>query len=56
MGTRPYNELNKRKLFKSGGNSYTLTIPIQLIRELRWQMNQEVIVERRGQEIVIKDA
>ncbi|HIA91639.1 TPA: AbrB/MazE/SpoVT family DNA-binding domain-containing protein [Candidatus Saccharibacteria bacterium] len=57
MGTRRFEESNIRKLFKSGqGRSYSLTIPIHLIRELRWQDNQELIIERDGNELRIRDA
>ena len=56
MGTRGFEERNRRSLQKNGGNGYSVTIPIHLVRELRWQVRQELIIERRGKELVIKDA
>jgi len=45
-----------RKLSKSGsGRSVAMTLPIELIRKLRWQRGQKVTIELRGKELVIKD-
>jgi len=32
-----------------------MTLPIEIIRELKWRDGQKVVVKRRGSEIVIKD-
>ncbi|MEX1026519.1 MAG: hypothetical protein WD049_00715 [Candidatus Paceibacterota bacterium] len=38
-------EENVRTLYKSGGVSYSLTLPISGIRALGWQEGQRVVVE-----------
>jgi len=45
---------NIRKLYKHS-NSYALTIPIGIVRELDWQKNQKVVVKKRGKGILIVD-
>ncbi len=44
-----------RKLTKSGGNSYYVTIPLDYIRNLKWQKGQKLVIQQKGEEIVIKD-
>ncbi|MDI6717978.1 MAG: hypothetical protein QMD86_02990 [Patescibacteria group bacterium] len=54
MARRPIPEENIRNIQKSR-RSYYITLPIQIVREFRWQEQQKVVVEKRGKEIVIKD-
>lgn len=51
---RKIEEQDIRKLFKQN-QSYALTLPIGLIRQLKWQEGQKLVVEKKGKEIVIKD-
>ncbi len=44
-----------RKLTKSGGNSYYVTIPLDYIRNLKWHKRPTLVIEQKGEEIVIKD-
>ena len=47
---------NIRKLTKSGGGaSISLTLPIEIVRELKWRDNQKVVVKKRGKGILIID-
>jgi len=56
MGRRSLKERNIRKLTRTGGGkSISLTIPIEIIRELKWKDRQKVTVERKGQSIIIND-
>jgi len=55
MARRNLNDRNIRKLTKSGGKSISVTLPIEIIRELKWRSKQKVVVEKRGESIVIKD-
>jgi antitoxin component of MazEF toxin-antitoxin module len=48
-----YNK-NTRKLTKLG-DSYALTLPIDMVRELGWREKQKVVLSKRGKGIVIKD-
>lgn len=54
MTRRKSNEEHIRKITRSG-DSYALTIPIAVIRELNWQERQKVTVERKGKKIIIED-
>ena len=54
MARRKSHEENIRKIKKSG-DSYAVTIPITLVRELGWKEKQKVVVEKRGSGLVIKD-
>ena len=53
MRRRSYDK-NVRKITRSG-DSYALTLPIDIIRELGWREKQKVVVSKRGKGIVIKD-
>lgn len=45
-----------RKLGRTGrGASVYLTLPIEIVRQLKWKENQKVIVKKKGQSILIKD-
>jgi antitoxin component of MazEF toxin-antitoxin module len=47
-------EENVRKL-KMSGDSYAVTIPVSIIRELGWQEKQRVVVRKRGQGFEVVD-
>jgi bifunctional DNA-binding transcriptional regulator/antitoxin component of YhaV-PrlF toxin-antitoxin module len=51
---RKIEEQNVRKIFKIN-QSYTVTLPISLIRALSWQEKQKVVIKRRGKELIISD-
>ena len=55
MGRRK-NE-NIRKLQKTGGGSYVVSLPIKAIRFLKWKENQKVVVrfDKRRKRFIIKD-
>ncbi len=56
MGRRVLNQNNIRKLTKTGGGkSIAVTIPIEMVRELKWRERQKVVVTKRGKSIIIKD-
>ena len=45
-----------RKLTKvGGGRSYSVVIPMEMVKDLRWQERQKLVIKRKGKEIVIKD-
>ena len=54
MTRRELEDENVRNIQKSK-RSYYITLPIRIIRKLKWQERQKVVVDRRGKEIVIKD-
>ena len=51
---RKLADKNTRKIFKSG-SSYAVTIPIEIIRVLKWKEKQKIIVKKRGNGISIID-
>ncbi|TSA46251.1 AbrB/MazE/SpoVT family DNA-binding domain-containing protein [bacterium] len=44
-----------RKLTRMGGRSLGLTLPVELISELKWKEKQKVVVKRVRGGILIKD-
>jgi len=55
MARRNLGDRNIRKLTKSGGKSISVTLPIEIVRELKWRSKQKVVVEKKGKSIIIKD-
>jgi hypothetical protein len=56
MGRRPVEENNIRSITKSsGGRSYTVTIPMEMIKQLEWRAKQKVVVQLKGEKIIIED-
>ncbi|MFT5036640.1 MAG: antitoxin component of MazEF toxin-antitoxin module [Candidatus Azotimanducaceae bacterium] len=55
MARRSLNERSIRKLTKTGGGSITVTLPIEIVRELKWRDKQKVVVTKRGKGIFIAD-
>ncbi len=47
-------EKNIRKVYKKGA-SYALTLPIEIIRELKIRSGQKMVVKKRGKGILITD-
>ena len=46
---------NIRKLQNPANRSYTVSIPISMIRELKWKKHQKVVVKLQGKKIMIED-
>ncbi len=57
MSRKKLEERNIRKLTKTGGTTYYVTLPIEAIRELDWRKSQKLVVEvdKRRERIIIKD-
>jgi len=45
---------NIRKIQKNG-HSYAITIPIEIVKELKWKEKQKVVVKKRGKGITVVD-
>ena len=54
INMRRIEDQNVRKIIKLN-QSYATTLPIGIIRELKWQEGQKLVVEKRGEGIFIKD-
>ena len=55
MARRKLSEKNIRKITRTGGKSLGITIPVEIIRELKWRERQKVVVSKKGKTVVIKD-
>ncbi|MFC1644939.1 AbrB/MazE/SpoVT family DNA-binding domain-containing protein [Patescibacteria group bacterium] len=51
---RSLEERNVRKISKSG-SSYSITLPIEFVRELKWREGQKVVVSKERGKLIIKD-
>ena len=51
---RKLGQKNIRKIFKNG-SSYAVTLPIEIVRELKLREKQKVVVKKRGKGILITD-
>ena len=51
---KSYNK-NIRKLTKVGGLSLSVTLPIEIVRTLKWREKQKLVVKKRGKKVVITD-
>ena len=50
-----FQNKNIRKITKLGGKSYAVTIPISIMRKLKWKERQKVVVKKYGKGIIIRD-
>jgi len=56
MARRKLEDRNVRKLTRTGsGKSISVTLPIEIVRALKWRDKQKVVVTKRGKGILIKD-
>ena len=55
MTRRKLKDKNIRKLTKTGGNSISLTLPIGMIRKLKWRSKQKVVVKKVGDKLIVSD-
>jgi len=55
MARRKAENENIRKLTKIGDKSVGLTLPIEMIRKLKWREKQKVVVKMKGKSIIIRD-
>ena len=56
MSTRKIENRSIRKLGRTGrGASISVTLPIEIIRELKWQSKQKVVIKKRGKGLYIED-
>lgn len=55
MGVRKQSEQNIRKLTKLGGKSLAVTLPVELVGELKWKEKQRVVVKKKGTKLIISD-
>jgi len=54
MATRKLADKNIRKILRNG-DSYAVTIPIEIMNELKWKEKQKVIVKKVRGGFMVKD-
>ncbi|MCA9342922.1 hypothetical protein KC950_02835 [Candidatus Saccharibacteria bacterium] len=55
MGARKDGEQDVRSITQNSSGTYSVSLPIGLIRQLRWQRNQRVTIKKQGNKLVITD-
>lgn len=55
MGTRKAGEQQVRNITTNSSGTYQISIPKQLISELKWRSGQKVVVTKRGNMLFIED-
>ncbi len=56
MSVNKFEERNIRKLTKvASGTSYGITLPIEYVREFKWQEHQKLVVRKVGTKLIIED-
>jgi len=55
MSARKTEDRNIRKIARIGSSSLGITLPIEILRELKWKKFQKVIVKKSGKKIIIED-
>lgn len=55
MGNRKSGEQQIRSITKNTSGTYQVSLPIELVRQLRWQVGQQVVVKKSGEKLVIVD-
>jgi antitoxin component of MazEF toxin-antitoxin module len=54
MTTRKLEDKNIRKILRNG-DSYAVTIPIEIMNELKWKEKQKVVVKKVRGGFIVKD-
>lgn len=54
MARQQNDQLSLRKLSKVGIKSFAVTIPIEIIRQLKMKKGDDILVRRRGEQIIIE--
>ena len=52
---KKYSYKNIRKLTKVGEHSYSIVIPKEFIKKLKWKERQRLVLDLRGKKITIED-
>lgn len=55
MGTRKAGEQQIRNITTNSSGTYQISIPKQLVSELKWRSGQKVVVTKMGEKLLIED-
>lgn len=53
--SRRRDKHHERKLQRGTNTSYRITLPVELIRELKWRDGQKLVVSKKGNGLFIAD-
>ena len=56
MATKEHDNWDERIIQKNNTGTYTVSIPIDMMDDLKWRQGQRVLVKRKGKTIYVKDA
>ena len=56
MATTEHDYWKERVIQKNNTGTYTISVPVDMIRDLKRKHGQRVVVDQKGKTIVIKDA
>lgn len=54
MSRRKLEDKLIRKIIKNG-DSYSITIPIEIMREFKWREKQKVVIKKKGKSFNVSD-
>jgi antitoxin component of MazEF toxin-antitoxin module len=55
MGARRAGEQEIRNITVNRTGTYQISLPIELVRLLRWQQGQKITVKKQGEKLIIED-
>lgn len=55
MGAKRAGQRHVRVLTQNNTGTYSVSIPIETVRNLRWQRGQKVTIRQQGKKLVIED-
>lgn len=55
MARQKLEDREVRKLYKTKAGSVLVSLPIEIVRELKWRDGQKVVVKKKGEGITIVD-
>lgn len=55
MGVRKVEEQHIRSITQNSTGTYSLSVPIQVMRELGWRKGQKIVVKRQGKLLIVHD-
>jgi len=55
MSRRALDERNTRKLLRNSGGTMLVSLPKELVQELKWQSKQKVVIKKSGDKLIIED-
>ncbi len=56
MATTEHKYWKERVIQRNNTGTYTISVPVDIIRDLKWKQGQRVVVDQKGKTIIIKDA